>query len=235
MGKGNNSRHSGKIAGTMLALVCLLAGSAKAATVSYNFSYGPEGIPQVSHLVGTLPLFDPSLGTLTQVKLDLTSNTSAGTIDWENHAGVPSDVTLGIGASVTVSGQFGGLAATAVPLQTGSGSVTAFDGNADFSGPDAFHVLGGTGTDSGSGLLTGGAVAPYNTGPGTFNVNGLSSVSTLVSTTGGFGPTQFTLGNTDGLVTVTYTYTPVPEPGTLALLGLGFASLLAFRLRKRSA
>jgi len=234
MGKGNNTRLSGKLVGGTLALVCLLAGSAKAATVSYFFNYLPEGIPQVSHLVGTLPLFNPALGTLTQVDLDLTSNTSAGTIDWENLAGVPSDITLGIGASVTVQGQFGGLAATAVPMQIGNGAVTAYDGVTDFSGTSSFSVAGGSGTDSGSGLLTGGAVAPY-VGVGLFNVDGLSSVSTLVSTTGGFGPTQFTLGVTDGLVTVTYTYTPVPEPGTLALLGLGLASLLAFRLRKRSA
>jgi hypothetical protein len=221
-------------AAALLAVLFCTAGSVQAAIESFSFSYGPEGVPQVSHVVGNLPLFDPALGTLTEVDLTLTSTTSAGHIAFENTAGVPTDVTLGIGATVMVSG-LGGLAATAVPLQIGSGSVTAFDGTLDYAGTSSFSVTGGTGTDSGTGSLTSGAVVPY-IGVGTFAVNGTSSLQTFLSTSGGFGPTSPSAGVTSGTVSVAYIYTAVaPEPTSVVMFGVGAVGvLLAARRRRKS-
>jgi hypothetical protein len=208
-------------------------GSAAAATVSYSFSYGPESVPQSSHLVGTLPLFNPALGTLTQVDLTLDASTDSGTIAWDNESGVATNITLGVGATVTVTSSVGGLAATAVPLQSGSATGIAADndGAPDFLGADSFAVTGGSGFDSDTDTITGGGVAPFY-GVGTFTVDGDSVLATQVITSGGFGPTQHTLGETEGDVTVTYYYTPIPEPSTLSLLALGTVGLLGVRRRK---
>jgi len=63
------------------------------------------------------------------------------------------------------------------------------------------------------------------------------STTNLVGSTGNFVSDNFYQGNLDDVAPLigaggTSTSTPVPEPGTLALLGLGFASLVASRRRK---
>jgi hypothetical protein len=198
------------------------ASAAQAATITFMDTYGPLAVPFPASPLATLPLFDPSLGTLTKVTLTLDADTSAGTIAWDNEALIPTDVTLGIGAEVTAVG-LAGVTAVAIPLQTGSavGVAADNDGPADFVGTDSFAVVGGTGSDSDMDMLVAG-LAPYI---------GLATVETFLSTTGGFGPIDPVPGVTDGTVTVTYEFTPVPEPTTLLLLAAGLAAL-AWRVRR---
>jgi len=207
------------------------ATSTHAAVISFVDAYGPTSVPFAATPAATLSLFDPALGTLTKVTLTLDASTSAGTISWDNEAGVESAVTLGIGAEVTAVG-LAGITVVAVPLQTGSTMVDADnDGAADFIGTDAFSVTGGSGTDSDMDMLTVG-LGPY-IGLGTFDVIVSSSVETFVSTTGGFGPIDPVPGLTDGTVTVTYTYTPVPEPSTMVLGAMALVGLVAVGRRRR--
>jgi|GEM_PF-2732071 len=217
---------------TLLFALLVVSAPAKAATLNFSDTYGPSPVPFGAAPLATLPLFDPALGTLTKVTLTLDANTSAGTIAWDNEASVATDVTLGIGAEVTAVG-LAGITAVAVPLQTGTmlGVDADNDGAADFVGSDSFAVTGGSGSDSDMDMLSTG-LGVY-IGLGTFDVTVSSSVSTFLSTTGGFGPIDPTPGVTDGTVTVTYDFTPVPEPGTLLLLVSGLLPLGLQVLRRR--
>jgi hypothetical protein len=206
-----------------------MASAAHAATVSYNANWGPQSIPTASGPAASLPLFDPSLGVLTQVTITLNADTEAGSIIWDNESDIVTDVTLGVGATVTATAP-GALTLTAVPLQSNSttGVAADNDGAADFAGADSFTVAGGSGSDSDTDSLTGVAVAPY-IGVGNFNVNIGSVLATSVITSGGFGPTSVVNGTTDGTVEVTYEYTPIPEPASLGLLAAGGLMMLRRR------
>lgn len=212
-------------------LVALVASSSSAVIITYDANYGPEAAAVAAHPVASLPLFDPGLGTLQKVTLELDAETSAGSIAWDNEAQITSDITLGIGAEVTVSAM-SLLTAIAVPLQTDSAVAIDADndGAADFIGTDAFSVVGGTGIDSDSDMSTLPATLAAFTGVGTFDAILSSAVETFLSTTGGFGPIDPVPGVTNGTVKVTYEY--VPEPGTISLLLLG-GSALFFRRRGR--
>jgi hypothetical protein len=222
---------SKRITLALVAIAWLCGSAAQAATISYDDTYGPTAIPFPATALATLPLFDPSLGTLTKVTLTLDASTSAGTIAWDNEALVSTDITLGIGAEVTAVG-LAGITAVAVPLQTDSatGIDADNDGAADFIGTDSFSVVGGSGSDSDSDMLTSG-LAPY-IGLGTFDVDVSAVVETFLSTTGGFGPIDPVPGTTDGTVTVTYEYTTAPEPLAAVLLASGLAGLLTAARRR---
>ena len=207
------------------------AATSHAATISFNNAFGPVAVPLALTAMAPLSQFDPALGTLTEVKLTLDADAFAGSIDWDNEAGIPTDVTLGIGAEVTITTAFGN-SVVAIPLQLGSALAVAADNDAaaDFVGTDSFSVVGGTGSDSDNAVLTAALDLANYTGLGTFGIDVEAVVQNFLSTTGGFGPIQQTPGDTEGTVTVTYTFIPIPEPSTALLVGLG---LLGFAARAR--
>ncbi|MDD5063191.1 MAG: PEP-CTERM sorting domain-containing protein [Phycisphaerae bacterium] len=228
-----NTHKLSTIMALVVVVILSLITTANAALVTYSDTYGPTTVGSAAGWAGaSLSKFNPALGTLTKVTLTLNSDTYAGQIHWDNEGGSPSDVTLGIGAEVTIDVLSSALVVTAVPLQTGSGSVTLDnDGVPDYIGTDAFSVTGGSGNDIESTSSTNGAVLASFTGAGTFDAWLSTNVSTFISTTGGYGPSIYTLGLTGGLITVAYEYNPVPEPVTIALLGLG--SMFAIRNKRK--
>ncbi len=216
----------------LLALTCsaVLPGSASADIISYQQTYGPEAAASNPHVVASLPLFDPGFGTLTKVTVELESTATGGSICWDNEAPIPSDVTLGIGAEVSVS-MAGLFTLVTVPLQLDSAFGVAadeVDGAGDFLGADAFAMVGGSGNDSDMDMSTDPAILAAFTGIGSFDAILSSLVKTYLSTNGGYGPIDPVPGVTDGIVKVTYEYI-VPEPAAASLMLIGGILLLRRR------
>ena len=198
-------------------------------TGNYSFPLSP-GSQNVA-----LPQFDPLLGTLTSVKLDLTSVIQAD-ITAENNSAIPAS-----SFTVTFNGftQATGPDSTSVLALFPGGTVgtTSLDptdngGVPNMSGPD-YHNFG-TLTDNKSANANASNLALY-TGTGTINVSVFGSGSFGFS-----GSTDATLNVSNfggsGTVKVTYTYdevAPVPEPSAYALIIAGIG-LLTLRNRRRS-
>ncbi|HEY2841843.1 MAG TPA: choice-of-anchor E domain-containing protein [Pirellulales bacterium] len=209
-----------------------MSAAASAATVSYGpVSVGPS--PTGSGGSFGVTQFDPSLGTLTQVDLDVTGNSDGGSNGLQNLSGFPGNASVTIGSNITVSGP-ATLTVLTFPNNSNSGPVAPFTGAIDFtfSGPDSVLVNGVPSSDSNSSSITSG-MAPY-IGLSTVNFNYSSAANT--SNAADVSPTfsSTTAPNFGFSATVTYHYTPVPEPTTLALAGLGALGLAFAARRKRN-
>jgi hypothetical protein len=196
-------------------------------TVSYGSLPIPTGSPDPTVSVDQ---FDPSLGTLLSVKLELLSYAVNGSIEFDNESQTGGEVTLLVGGDVTATAP-NALTVVTLPRQTHTGSVGADDesgtGNADFAGSDWLPMPNSvTGFDSDSATLTNPALFTPYIGTGQFNVTIVASfVAGYLADIS--GQTQSTEGNTYGEVKVTYEY--IPEPATMALLSLGGLAMLRRR------
>ena len=222
----------------LLAAITLgLATTANAATRSYTDGIGDQSGSWATLL--TFNQFDPAQGTLTDVLINL-STTMSGSLTIENtEANVSRTYAAGEQANV----HLGGLPGTALSFDVFAGyynltSLAAFDGTADFSGPD-------TGVSSGSGSGTDNfAYSNYNLSLAGFigmgvihpTLSGDPTYSEGFESTAYYNALNHTVSN--GQATITYVYTPAPppptptpEPGALPLLGLGIAGM-ALRARR---
>jgi hypothetical protein len=210
----------------LIAALGLLATSAlgtpsQAASVTYDSSVVPlQSIP-FSYVL-SLPKFDPSLGTLTGVTLSVDASV-LGMVQIFNISGTTKSFTNATASvPMTATGPGGVVATTTATAVVASG--TAAPGLNSYP-----PVLGLS-----QGLAP---VAPVNfglyEGVGTFN--GTLAVTAASGTFGGTGGggSLFFGGTAEagGAINVEYTYTPsvVPEPTSMALLGIGMTSFLAFR------
>ncbi len=213
----------------------LFVGTASAATISYNVSFTDPVPNNTPGTVYSLSQFDPSLGTLTSVVLEVSGGISAG-VTGENDSAVAGNLTASLTGNLQVAGPGGINLAVIFSDSEGPIPVDATDGTPDSGGDFVdFGILSDTGADSG--FLSSG-FTPF-IGTGSFDVT--------VSNDGGFnisGVTDSSLGvagfESSGLVTVTYDYTPngpppevVPAPAALAFIGAGMLALGAVRRRSK--
>jgi len=211
-----------------------MSAGASAATVTY----GPTAFG--SFLAGagggfTMPSFDTTLGTLTQVDLSVTGSTDGGSNSLQNLSANPGDAKVTIGTDISVTGP-SLLQVLTFPQSSNAGPVTAFVGPVlDFTGTDAIQVFGSPAVDNDSSSIFAG-FAPYQSvGPGVVNFNYTSSANTSASASVAPTVSQTTAPTFGFDATITYHYTPVPEPTTLALAGLGALGLVVAARRKRIA
>ncbi len=213
----------------VLITIVLLASAAvsQAGTITHTIPYGPLAIP------GNSSVFVPQYNgadQLLSIKLELISDASGGTIEWDNEDAVPGTVTLKIGATVTATAP-NSVTLITIPSQSGSAGVLAdSDGTPpDYAGDDWFAVTGGTGHDEDQDTLTNQLLFTPYIGGGNFTVSLSSLVFTSVETSGASGESRSVNGTTDGSIKVTYEY--VPEPATMSLLAIGGIAALVRRRR----
>lgn len=167
-------------------------------------------------LSGSLPAFDPTLGTLTGVTLDTIGSGSAF-------------LTLDAAAAGTYQGP---LYVTTMLLDAGASIL-------DTSGDSVIGTIRGTATGPGPVLLQDGnswtSTIDITSGLGGFLSAGSYALEILFhGTVSGPGllDEPYVADAFDGSIlvdTVTFTYTPVPEPSTGLLVGLGLGLASAVR------
>ena len=164
----------------------------------------------------SFPQFNPSLGTLEKVQIDLSGSMST-VLTITNEATISSSGNARTEVLITVQDAGNNLNAPELDLMN-----TAFSYSL---GPHQ-SVSSGTRTKSGSSSdqYTDGAVLTEFTGTGAILLNAGTFTQTLLANTGGnTSSSQVTNAQLTG--TVTYYYL-IPEPTTMALLGLGTLGLL---------
>jgi hypothetical protein len=178
----------------------------------------PNSFPPLSYN-GSIALtqFDPTLGTLNSITIDLSSVFNYGTQFENKSTSRGSTVTKNLTQQLTI----GSLLDTGLVAYNKSWTVGTYDGTIDYAGTSGFTVAESKGATNVSSTLTGVNMTPYiGTGSMLFDVYSNASFS------GGFTGGNGSFINSQNFATtakVTYDYTPavVPEPVSSALFIVG--------------
>lgn len=212
----------------VLAVLCLaVAAPVWGDTVSYNTnSPVPSSTTDWTSILA-FPQFDPSLGTLTQVDLSLSSSFNT--------------VLSVVNSSPNSSS---GNARTELQITVQDVGNLLYAPEIDAFSPELNYSLSAGGSTSSTLLAeTATAVEDYTnstilgqfTGGGTISLPASTFTQTVVSNTGGnTAASQMTTASLTGTVTYEYTPNAVPEPSTLALLAVGAIGLAGYRWRRRA-
>lgn len=190
-------------------------------TLSDNETLGPP-LPGLSLLLPfdvTLPQFDPSIGTLTGVKLNATTLSESATLNLINSSGSPITASIGgnEGLALYTFPNFNGF------TSEGGGPPTNFNLPANDTLSVPFGTFAVNLTDAVPSDFT-----PY-IGAGTISgsVAASRSFDSVFATGGPFDLSANASGSATALFSVTYEY--VPEPSSLALFAAGGVMLLRRR------
>lgn len=208
----------------LLSAICAVClGSSIAGATTITFSDTQSTTFTSDTLAFSLSQFDPSLGTLTSVKVHYSVGLSSNFQVTNGNPARNGTISGTLGSEFILQGP-GGLGMLFDLTPSASLGTHAVPMGSTIS----FSVLG----------ITDAAMTSINPadfilflGLGTLNFS--SSVDTLTSTMANFTPlTIIQDAMATATVTVTYDYRPVPEPATLALGGLGLAVILVARRRR---
>jgi hypothetical protein len=213
-----------------VALIVACCGPALVAhggTVTYTDSV-PQTVTNWNNSV-SVPLFDPSLGTLDSVSFTMTGYVQ-GTGQFESLDATPSTVTMDLAATLKLKRPSGSTLVISLPDFNTSDNVTAYDGITDFGGTSGKTYSNVGANDTESVNTSSPSDMTLFTGVGNITLPVSATGSSNASGPGNIVESFATTAWAD--VSVTYNYQVVPEPSTLALLGIGAIGLLAWRRRQ---
>ena len=201
-------------------------------TISFSDSIPMTNTDWVSTV--SIPMFDPSLGTLNSITFDLTADIG-GTAGFENKDLSAATITMNMAELVTLQRPDSSNIVTSVPIIGTSDNVTAYDGITDYSGTsgnlytDLYESKDATYTSFAANDLL------LFTGVGnidlTVNAMGITSSAGAANISTIFIPQA----SANALITYDYVATAqTPEPTTISLLAVGLAFLRKKRNRKSS-
>lgn len=210
-------------------LLCALpASAARAATIEFSDFIDLMTTNWTSDV--SFPKFDPALGTLNSVSLELEAFVK-GLAKFESLDPSATTVTVNFFADVRLRRPDFSDMIVAVPGTSHSEMVTPFDGTIDFDGTSGRTLYGLSNSATESTTIT----APLSPGDAALFVGTAEIVTLNVRARGassGMGPGNLILlFNTQAAanVRVIYDYTPIPEPASLALLAAGAMIVLRRR------
>ena len=200
----------------------MLCNVCEAATIVQTETF--SGTPAFSRSL-TFNEFDPSLGTLNAVFVELELSSENGELRLDNDDETTSAITIQYGAEADITSTdvsllnslFQPVVSEVHVVGASSLTLAADDGDgATFStvGADAGVLAPSAGTDSDLGSINP-LFFPQFTGSGTYDI-GVETGQMIDF--GGVGGVQFQGDpiTADGFVTVTYVYNPVPSPSSFA-------------------
>ena len=219
---------------TATAALSLMLGTAQADTITFQSDALPLQPTDWSSFLD-LQQFNPTLGTLQSVTVELFSNL-VGSIGAENRNPTKAlSITLNLKSTVSllIPSDAGGASLQLTHAATRSFSAGAYDLTMDYAGNSGFKDRDVLGAANVASTFTSDEMLQLFTGTG--------KVTTSVTAVGekshnGNGAFATSFGNnTSAHASVTYTYAaaPVPEPTTWALMiaGLGVVGWLSARRR----
>lgn len=231
-------------------VLVLAAGVACAETIQYSATVNNGGANYQAGTGGNfvLPQFNPALGTLESVVVEVTGFSIGGVNQIDNESATDSgSATLTLGSSVTIVSGADTMTVVVLPSESVTGSVTTdTDVAPNFVGTDTLGISGTTSQDTDSNSPV--ALAPYiGTGNITFSFASTGNTSIGLNApldfVDFFGPNGFGINSVNPYyylnASITYQYTAsntpmaAPEPGTLVIGSLLACTAVPFARKRR--